>query len=87
MANINKQQTEKKIRKLKGVITSTKMMKTVVVKVSRLKKQPKYKTFFKVSRKFKAHVGKGQYQEGDKVVIEETRPLSKDKRWKVVRKI
>ncbi len=87
MVNTNKQQKKQKTRKLKGVITSTKMLKTVVVKVSRLKRQPKYKTFLKVSRKFKAHVDEDGYQEGDKVVIEETRPLSKEKRWKVVRKI
>lgn len=73
-------------RKLKGVVVSDKMQKTVVVEILRLKKHPKYKKYFKVSTKFKAHDEEGLYHIGDKVVIQETRPMSKDKRWIVVGK-
>lgn len=73
----------KKKRILKGVIFSLKMQKTAVVKVDRLKFHSKYKTRFKRSRKLKAHFDKGEYKVGDKVIIEETRPLSREKRWKI----
>lgn len=71
------------MRKLKGTITSDKMINTVVVRVDRLKKHAKYQKYYKASRKFKAH-SEGSANAGDVVIIEETRPLSKDKRWKVV---
>ena len=74
----------KKARLLKGVVISDKMQKTVVVSITRLKKHPKYKKYYKVTKKFKAHDEKGEYHTGDKVVIQETRPMSKDKRWAVV---
>ena len=61
------------------------MKKTVVVRTDRLKKHPKYQKYYRVSKKLKAHDEKGEYQIGDQVVIEETRPLSKEKRWKVVK--
>ena len=76
-----------KDRILKGVITSDKMIKTVVVKVSSLKKHPKYKKYFKVSTKYKAHDEENQYHTGDQVLIKETRPMSKEKRWIVVGKV
>src|SRR3972149_8626373 len=81
--------TEKQIikRRLEGVIVSDKMQKTVVVAVTRFKKHPKYLKYHKVSRRFKAHDEENIYKTGDKVLIEETRPTSKDKRWKVVTKI
>lgn len=72
---------------LQGVVVSDKMKKTVVVKVERLKEHPKYKRRFKVHKKFKAHDENQQYHIGDKVVIEETKPLSKDKSWIVKEKI
>ena len=72
------------MRKLKGTIISNKMTKTVVVKVDRLKKHPKYLKYFKASTRFKAHVDDAsKFQPGDVVIIQETKPLSKDKRWKV----
>ncbi len=74
-------------RQLKGVIVSDKMAKTIVVKVERIKKHPKYRRRFKTHKKYKAHDEKNEYKVGDKVVIEETRPLSKDKRWIVIKKI
>ncbi len=72
-------------RQLKGTILSDKMDKTVVVVVEKLKEHPKYKKRYKASRKYKAHDEKGEYKIGDKVVIEECRPLSKEKRWRVLR--
>ena len=77
----------KSIRQLNGVVVSDKMSKTVVVAITRLVWHPKYKKQYKVTKKFKAHDAAGQYHSGDKVVIRETRPLSKDKRWEVVKKI
>ena len=76
-----------KKRKLIGTVVSDKMQKTVVVKIDRMKMHPKYLKQYKVSRKFKAHDEKREYHVGDKVVIEETRPLSKEKRWVVVNKL
>ena len=76
-------QIKKQKRILKGEVVSDKMDKTVVVKVLRLKVHPKYKRHYKVSRNFKAHDKKNEYHIGDKVTIEEMRPLSKGKRWRV----
>lgn len=72
------------MRKLKGTIISNKMRKTVVVRIDRLIKHPKYQKYYRISKKFKAHDEKGEYQIGDVVVIEETRPISKEKRWRIV---
>jgi small subunit ribosomal protein S17 len=69
---------------LQGVVVSDKMDKTVVVTVSRFVKHPLYGKFYKVSKKYKAHDEGNIYKIGDKVEIIETRPISKDKRFKVV---
>ena len=74
-------------KQLKGKIISDKMEKTVVVEIERLKEHPKYKKRYKVHKKYKAHDEKGEYKTGDKGVIEECRPISKDKRWKVIKKL
>lgn len=74
-------------RQLKGIVVSDKMAKTVVVAVIRLKKHPKYKKYFKVTRRLKAHDEKNEYKTGDRVIIEETRPISKEKRWRIVSRI
>ena len=74
-------------RQLQGHVTSDKMMKTVVVSVTRMQKHPKYKKFMKMTRKFKAHNPDNMYHTGDKVIIQETRPMSKEKRWIVISKI
>ncbi len=74
------------INKLQGIVVSDKMEKTVVVEVERVKEHPRYKKRYKEHKKYKAHDEKGEYKTGDKVVIEECRPLSKDKRWRVVRR-
>jgi len=74
-------------RKLTGIVVSNKMQKTIVVEVERIKEHPKYKRRFKVHKKYKALDEKGEYKIGDKVVIEECRPISKDKKWRVIGKI
>ncbi len=78
---------KKNIRRLTGSVVSAKMQKTVVVVVNKLKEHKKYKKQYLVSKKYKAHDEKGEYKAGDKVVIQETKPISKDKRWIVVKKI
>lgn len=76
--------SERGMRKaLLGVVVSDKMDKTVVVKVDRIVKHPMYLKTIKKSAKYKAHDEGNTCHVGDKVTIEETRPLSKDKRWKV----
>jgi len=75
------------MKRLKGTVVSNKMKKTVVVEVERIKEHPRYKRRFKVHKKYKAHYDEGQYCVGDKVIIEECRPISKDKRWSVIKKI
>lgn len=73
-------------RKLQGVVVSDKMMKTVTVLVNRFVKHPKYGKFMNISKKYKAHDEEGVFKTGDKVVIEECRPISKDKTFKVIGK-
>ena len=67
-----------------GVVTSDRMEKTVVVKVERFFVHPLFKKRIKRSNKFKAHNSENKARLGDKVKIAETRPLSKDKCWRVV---
>jgi small subunit ribosomal protein S17 len=74
-------------RKLKGKIVSDKMQKTRVVVVTRLKLHPKYQKYYKITQRFKAHDERNEYKMGDEVIIEETRPFSKDKRWRILSKI
>ncbi|MCX6702852.1 MAG: 30S ribosomal protein S17 [Candidatus Wolfebacteria bacterium] len=73
-------------RKLEGTVVSDKMQKTRVVAVTRLKKHPRYAKYYKVTAKFKAHDENNEYKIGDKVLMEEVRPLSKDKRWNILSK-
>ena len=73
-------------RQLKGVVSSDKMDKTVVVTVSTKKMHKKYLKYHNISKRFKAHDENNEYKEGDKVMIEEARPYSKDKRWRVIGK-
>lgn len=63
------------------------MDKTVVVRVDRTKTHPLYNKRYVVSKRFKAHDPKNEYHVGDVVMIEETRPLSAQKRWKVLRRV
>lgn len=71
-------------KQIQGTIISNKMQKTVVVQVERIKEHPKYKKRYRVHKKYKAHYDGGDFKVGDKVVIEECRPISKDKRWRVI---
>jgi small subunit ribosomal protein S17 len=71
-------------RELLGIITSDKMNKTVVVTVERLEKHPVFKKYIRKRTTFKAHDEKNECRMGDKVMIRECRPLSKDKCWRVV---
>ncbi len=68
---------------LSGVVVSDKMDKTVVVKVNRYVKHPKYQKFYTISKKYKAHDETNSKKTGDKVEIVETKPISKDKSFKV----
>jgi small subunit ribosomal protein S17 len=75
------------IRTLRGTVVSDKMDKTVVVAVQTVKEHPIYRKKYKVTTKFKAHDAANEYKEGDLVEITETRPISRDKRWQVARKV
>ncbi|MBE0569060.1 MAG: 30S ribosomal protein S17 [Deltaproteobacteria bacterium] len=74
-------------KKKVGTIVSDKMDKTVVVRVERLVPHEEYKKYVKRRENYKAHDEKNEFQVGDRVEIVETRPLSKDKRWRVARLI
>ena len=76
---------ERNLRKtLVGIVESNKMDKTIVVKVEDSVRHPIYKKTFKKTYKLKAHDENNECQIGDKVRVMETRPLSKDKRWRLV---
>jgi small subunit ribosomal protein S17 len=78
-------QPAKKTRQQKiGRVTSDKMQKTIVVAVESLKQHRVYKRTYKFTTKFKAHDEQNDARIGDMVRIEETRPLSKEKRWRLV---
>ncbi len=78
------QQRQRGQRKSKvGVVVSDKMDKTVVVAVRELVRHPLYKRVIRRTRKFKAHDENNECRPGDTVKIVETRPLSKEKRWRV----
>lgn len=74
-------------RRKEGIVMSDKADKTVVVLVESMKKHPLYQKKYRTSKRFKAHDQKNEYKKGDEVIIEEIRPLSKDKRWRVVGKV
>ncbi len=77
-------QPERRPRQSKiGVVTSARMQKTIVVKVTRRMQHRQYKRFISVSKKFYAHDESGEARPGDTVRIVETRPLSKLKRWRL----
>lgn len=71
-------------RRFSGVVVSDKMDKTIVVKVELTKVHPKYGKRFVETAKYKVHDEKNQFKAGDKVNFVECRPLSRDKRWRVV---
>lgn len=74
-------------RRLRGTVSSDKMDKTVVVTVERVKEHPIYRKKYTVTTNFKAHDAENSCKVGDVVEISESRPISRDKRWVVERKI
>ncbi|MFA6136137.1 MAG: 30S ribosomal protein S17 [Candidatus Paceibacterota bacterium] len=78
----NKKEIKK--RRLTGEVVSDKMQKTRVVAIVTTKRHPVYEKLYKSTTKIKAHDENNQYKIGDVVIIQETRPLSKDKRWEIV---
>ncbi|MCM8811914.1 MAG: 30S ribosomal protein S17 [Candidatus Omnitrophica bacterium] len=71
-------------KQLVGTVVSDRMMKTLVVRVTRVVSHPKYKRVIRRFQKYKVHDPNSEAHAGDEVRIEETRPLSKDKRWRLV---
>ncbi len=79
--------TKKVHRSFTGVVVSDKMTKTVVVQVDRTVMHPKYKKRYVRSRKYKVHDEAGVAHVGDSVRFVECRPISRDKRWRLVKKV
>ena len=84
---VSKNNLDKHPKILRGEVVSDKMQKTVVVSITRLKEHPKYKQRYKVTKRYKVHDENNEYKVGDHVVIQETRPVSKYKRWKIIKKL
>ncbi|MDX1582172.1 MAG: 30S ribosomal protein S17 [Thermoanaerobaculia bacterium] len=82
MTNETEERSRRQTTKV-GTVVSDKMDKTVVVSVENIMKHPFYHKYVKKTSKFLAHDEENQCQEGDRVVIQESRPLSKKKRWSV----
>lgn len=82
MENTNQERNARKV--IIGKVVSNKMQKTIVVAVERKVMHPKYGKFIKMTSKFKAHDEKQECGMNDVVKVMETRPLSKDKRWRLV---
>ena len=66
-----------------GVVVSDKMQKTRVVRIERVYRHPRYQRVVRTAKKLKAHDENNESRIGDRVLIEETRPLSKEKRWRI----
>ena len=74
-------------RRRTGIVTSDKADKTIAVRITTYDKHPLYKKYIRKRTKVYAHDAKNEYKAGDKVLIEQTRPISKLKRWRVIRRI
>lgn len=72
------------LRKKKGTVVSDKMDKTIIVEVTELKTLAKYKKKYRSTKRYKVHDESNTCKQGDKVTFVECRPISKDKKWKVV---
>ena len=83
MAEANEQKTAGRRKEVVGEVVSNKMNKTIVVEVTRKKSHPLYGRVISIGKKFYAHDEKNEAHVGDVVRLEETRPLSKLKRWKL----
>jgi len=81
------EKNEKIYRRLIGEVISTKMDKTVVIRVDSVKTDKMYGKKLKRSKNFKAHDENNECVVGDVVTVEEVRPISKDKTWKVIKKV
>lgn len=77
--------SESKARTREGIVLSNKMQKTLIVEITRLVEHPQFKKIVKSKVKYAVHDEKNQAKIGDKVQIQETRPLSKTKRWRLVK--
>lgn len=75
------------IRKRAGVVVSDKMRKTRVIEIAHVKLHPIYLKQYTIHTRCKAHDENNEYKTGDKVILEQTRPLSKEKRWKIVGRV
>lgn len=88
MENNKKQENTAKKQIIKkrfdGIVVSDKMNKTIVVRVDTVKIHPKYKKRYTISKKYKVHDEQNKFKEDDKVTFVECRPLSKDKKWRVI---
>jgi len=85
---MNNKQTEKKIikKKFNGIVVSDKQDKTIIVSVDSVKIHPKYKKRYTSSKKYKVHDEENKFKIDDNVSFVECRPLSRDKRWRVINK-
>lgn len=72
------------IRRFTGTVVSDKMDKTIVVKVAQTKIHPRYHKRYTISRHFKVHDEKNQFKIGDQVAFVACRPISRDKKWRVI---
>jgi small subunit ribosomal protein S17 len=82
---MNTETTRKTQRIFTGVVVSTKMDKTLVVKVDRTMVHPKYGKRYVQSKKYHVHTQSGEYKDGDTVKFQESKPYSKTKRWRIVK--
>ncbi len=80
--SLKREVSKKKV--LTGIVTSDKMKDTIVVEVVRFVKHPKYGKYYKVNKKYKAHDSGNTKKTGDKVMIQECRPISKDKHFRLI---
>jgi small subunit ribosomal protein S17 len=85
---MTKDQPKQKIKRMfTGTVVSTGMQNTISVRVDRVKMHPRYKKRYTVSKKYLCDYRKDDLKVGDNVVFEETRPISKKKRWKIIKKV
>ena len=79
-----KENNSNKKRLIEGIVSSDKMDKTIVVDVNEMKVHPKYLKRYVSTKRYKAHDPDNKFKVGEKVKISETKPISKDKKWKVI---
>lgn len=73
-------------RELTGIVVSDKMRQTAVVEITHQRKHSQYLKYYTITKRLKAHNEGGEFKIGDRVRIQETRPLSKEKHWRIVAK-